>query len=129
MKKILIVDNDQNTVKTIKASLLSSSIGYTIRGAFSGQEAFDAMAKEKFDIILLDLMMPGMSGIDVCKKMIEDDEKKNIPVLIVSALPVNSETFQESQGKFDELSVVKGVLEKPFEVDELLAKVEGILSK
>ncbi|HMB66130.1 MAG TPA: response regulator [Patescibacteria group bacterium] len=130
MKNILVVDNDENITKTIDAAL-STNKNYKVDVVYSGQEALDKMreGKKEYDIVLLDLMMPKMSGIEVCEEMIEDDKLKNVPVLIVSALPVNSESFQESQGKFDELDVVKDVLEKPFEVKDLFAKTKNILGE
>ncbi len=130
MKNILVVDNDENITKTIHAAL-STNKNYQVDVVFSGQEALEAMKTGgvKYDIVLLDLMMPKMSGIDVCQEMIKDKELKKIPVLIVSALPVSSESFQESQGKFNELEVIKDVLEKPFEVKDLFDKTKKILGE
>ena len=130
MKNILVVDNDENITKTIHAAL-STNKNYQVDVVFSGQESLEAMKTGgvKYDIVLLDLMMPKMSGIDVCQEMIKDKELKKIPVLIVSALPVSSESFQESQGKFNELEVIKDVLEKPFEVKDLFDKTKKILGE
>ena len=60
--------------------------------------------------------------------MTKDKGLSKISVLIVSALPVDSEVFQESQGKFNELKVIKGTLEKPFEIDDLLDKAKEIIN-
>lgn len=130
MKNILVVDNDENITKTIKAAL-STNKNYKVDVVYSGQEGLEKLRKgdKKYDIVLLDLMMPKMSGIEVCQEMNNDKKFKKIPVLIVSALPVNSESFQESQGKFNELEVVKDVLEKPFEVKDLFDKTKKILGK
>ena len=84
---------------------------------------------EDYELLVLDIMMPGVSGIDVCKTMMQEEKLKKIPVLLVSALPVSSQTFQDSLGKFEELKVIKEVLEKPFSVDELIAKIKSIVNK
>ena len=128
--KILIVDNDISTVETIKAAFATET--YSLDIAYGGQEALEKMRKEdgSYDLLILDLMMPEVDGIQVLKKLMTEDGKlKKIPVLVVSALPVKSKAFQESQEKFDELSVVKGVIEKPFEIDELLAKTKVIVGE
>lgn len=127
--KILIVDNDINTVETLKAAL-STKENYKIDIAYNGNKALTKMrVGAPYDLLILDIMMPKISGIDVCRLMIEDKRLKIIPVLLISALPVASKAFQESIEEFDELSVVKDVLEKPFSVDELVAKVETIVGK
>ncbi|MCX6759613.1 MAG: response regulator [Candidatus Nealsonbacteria bacterium] len=127
--KILIVDNDINTVEVLRASLLSK-VNHEIDVAYSGEEALEMMKKNGYyDLLILDIMMPKISGLDVCDLMIKDERLKNIPVLLVSALPIASKSFQESLEKFKELKLVKDVLEKPFEIDNLVNKVKAIVSK
>ncbi len=130
MKNILVVDNDVNITKTMEAAL-STNKKYKVDTVYSGEEALEILKKgdKKYDIILLDLMMPKMSGVEFCEEMIKDSKLKKIPVLVVSALPVSSESFQESQGKFNELEVVKDVLEKPFEVKDLFEKTKKIIGE
>lgn len=127
--KVLIIDNDINTAETLKASLLAKS-NFEVEVAYSGQEGLDKMrADSTYSLIILDVMMPGLSGIDVCKQMMLDTNLQKIPVLLASALPVASAAFQDSLEKFEELNVIKGVLEKPFTLDFLMEKVNNILSK
>jgi len=127
--KILIVDNDKNTVELIKASLISK-VDCGIDLACSGEEALEMMKKNgKYDLLILDIMMPTISGLDVCDLMMKDEKLKNIPVLLISALPIASSSFQESLEKFKELKLVKDVLEKPFEIDSLANKVKAIVGK
>jgi CheY-like chemotaxis protein len=114
MLKLLIVDNDKNTVETLKASLQDNE-DIEVSVAYSGQSALEKMnTLPSCDLILLDIMMPEMSGIEVCQKMARSEKLKNIPVLLISALPIESNDFQQSMAKFKELKVVGGVLEKPF---------------
>lgn len=126
---ILIVDNDINTVETLKAALTTKT-DYKVESAYGGKEALEKMrTKEPYTLLILDIMMPEVNGIDVCQVMMNDQKLKRIPVLIISALPVSSKAFQESLGKFNELNIVKEILEKPFSVDDLLTKVKVVIGK
>jgi|SRR6056297_675382 len=128
MKNILIVDNDKNITQTIEATL-NTNKNYKTKIVMDGKKALEDMRENDYDLILLDLMMPEVSGIDVCKKMVKDEKLSKVPVIIISALPVSSPSFQNSQAKFNELVVVKDVLEKPFEIKDLLDKVKKILKE
>lgn len=126
--KILVVDNDEDTVEIIKLALTLKG-GYEVDVAYGGKEALEKMkVYELYGLLVLDIMMPELSGIDVCRLMVQDEKLKRIPVLIVSALPVSSKSFQESLEKFNELQVVKDILEKPFSLDDLLGKVRAAVS-
>lgn len=122
--KILIVDNDPSTVTTLQA-LLQNEGSFQIEVAYSGQEGLDKMtANPNYDVVLLDIMMPQISGMDVCKAMIQNPRLQRMPVLLMSsALPIPPAEFRESMEKSDELSVIKGVLEKPFTTADLLAQI------
>lgn len=125
--KILIVDNDYSTVTTLQA-LLQSEGAFQIEVAYGGQEGLDKMkANPNYDVILLDIMMPQISGMDVCKAMIKDPRLAKIPVLLMSsALPIPPEDFQQSMEKSNELSVIKGVIEKPFTTEALISQIYKI---
>jgi CheY-like chemotaxis protein len=122
--KILIVDNDASTVTTLQA-LLAGEGAFQIDVAYSGQEGLDKMsANPDYDVVLLDIMMPQISGMDVCRSMIQNPRLQKIPVLLMSsALPIPPADFHESMEKSNELSVIKGVLEKPFTTSDLLAQI------
>lgn len=125
--KILIVDNDVNTVTTIKA-FLTTQPTLEVDTAYGGQEGLDKMsANPAYNLLILDIMMPTISGMDVCKAMSKDEKMKNIPVLLVSALPIASKELRELLEQFQETHVVKGVLEKPFSIDSLLEQVNSIV--
>lgn len=128
--RILIIDNDVSTVTTLKALILSNE-KMDIDTAFGGQEGLEKMAAySDYDAVLLDIMMPDVSGMDVCRKMTDDWKMKEIPVLLMSsALPIPPEEFQQSLEKFSALSVVKGVIEKPFVISDLLAKIHEVSRK
>ena len=122
--KILIVDNDINTVTTLKALLLSQA-RFEIDTAYGGQEGLDKMtAHPDYDLVLLDIMMPTVSGMDVCQQMMKDYRLREIPVLLMSSsLPIPPGEFHQSLEKFSPLSVVKGVIEKPLIIGDLLAEI------
>lgn len=122
--KILIVDNDVSTVTTLKA-LLMSQASFEIDTAYGGQEGLDKMAANPgYDLVLLDIMMPTVSGMDVCQAMMKDYRLREIPVLLMSsALPIPPGEFHQSLERFSTLSVVKGVIEKPFVIGDLLAEI------
>jgi len=125
--KILIIDNDVSTVTTLKALILSRE-QFIIDTALSGALGLEKMSADpSYDLVLLDIMMPEISGMDVCKKMTADWKLRDIPVLLMSsALPIPPEEFQNSLEKFSSLSVVKGVIEKPFVINDLLAKINEV---
>lgn len=124
--KILIVDNDKNTVETLKASLLNNE-GVEADVAYGGKAALEMMGASPFyDLVILDVMMPEVSGIEVCQEMAVSEKLKSIPVLLISALPIESSDFQQSMEKFKELKIVHGVLEKPFTQEGLMEKVRSM---
>lgn len=113
---ILIVDDTEPNVRLL-AHVVKKE-GYEVMAAFSGEDALSLINKRKPDIILLDVMMPEMNGFEVCKRLKEQNEYKNIPVIFLSAL---SETDSKVQG-FN----VGGVdyITKPFQREEVLARID-----
>jgi len=83
-KRIMIVDDDM-TLRELYEERVKAE-GYTIISASDGEEAFEKALKEKPDLILLDIMMPKINGIDVMKMLREKDETKDIPIIILTAL-------------------------------------------
>lgn len=124
--KILIIDDDISANTTLKALLMSQE-GYQIDTAYSGQEGLAKMtANPNYDLLILDVMMPDFSGIDVCKAMSQNETIKNIPILLASALPITSKELGELLNEFKTLSNIKGALEKPFILDDLLTQIKKI---
>lgn len=123
--KLLIIDDDVSAATTIQALL--SQQGYTVDVAYSGQEGLSKMmADPSYSLLILDVMMPDFSGIDVCKAMAANDAIKNIPILLASALPITSKELEELLSEFKSLCVVKGALEKPFILEDLLTQIKQI---
>jgi len=113
---ILIVDDIPKNIE-LAANILQAK-NYNITFATSGEAALEKVKSINFDLILLDVMMPGMDGFEVCKRLKSDPETKEIPVIFLTA---KSETENVVQGF--ELGAVDYVT-KPFSTEELLARVK-----
>lgn len=125
--KILIIDDDVSAATTLKALLMSQS-DYEIDTAFGGREGLEKMiANPIYDILILDIMMPDFSGIDVCRAMAKNEKIKNIPVLLASALPIASKELGELLNDFKAQVTVMGALEKPFVLEDLFAAIKKVV--
>lgn len=117
-KKILVIDDEQDILKVTFARLNAS--GYQVSTASSAEEGFKLLEKDKPDLILLDLLLPGMQGEDLCKVLKKDNGLKQIPIILFTASvdDVNAKT---------QLSCADDYILKPFEPDELLAKIKRLI--
>ena len=84
-KKILVADDEPEIVDIVKRMLEDE---YEVITAYDGEEALRKAKKEKPDLILLDILMPKLDGWETLKKLKEDEELKNIPVSMLTALPL-----------------------------------------
>ena len=82
MKNVLLIDDENETAQVFKTGLVAA--GFSVVLAGNGQSALDAVKNNKFDVILIDQMMPDMSGIDVLKTLKANEETKNIPVAMLT---------------------------------------------
>lgn len=119
MKKILVVDDQPENLHILKDRLQRS--GYSCITANNGFEGIELMQRELPDLILLDVMMPGLSGFEVCQKIQEDPIINHIPVILLTAL-TGPEDIQEGfqAGAFD-------YIKKPFNKIELIARINSAL--
>lgn len=117
MIKILIVDDEKPICDLIDMNL--SSAGYSCKSVQDGLEAIDCIEKEKFDLILLDIMLPGADGFDIMEYI----RPLQVPVIFITA----------KDGVMDKVKGLKlgaeDYLAKPFDVVELLARVEVVLRR
>lgn len=126
-KHILVADDDQDVVDQIRHALFLRQ-DCSIDSVFNGKEAIDRMEeKPRYDLLILDILLPKLNGVEVCQHMARSDKLKNIPVLLISILPLNSAAFHKSMKKFGEFGLVKGLLEKPFTSEVLAAQVKKII--
>jgi len=117
--KILVVDDTPKNVKLL-ADLLSVK-GYAVATASSGLEALVKVETEKPDLVLLDVVMPEMSGYEVCRKIRENPETGILPVIMVTALDPGEERIKGLDAGADDF------LTKPINQAELLARVRSLL--
>ena len=117
MTKVLVVDDDPDLVAI--CSLVLESEGYTVDAATNGYDAIDKMYNTDADLVLLDVMMPVLDGITVCKMVKRDPQTRDVPVIIMSA----SESLRDRGSE-----CADGVLSKPFDIDRLLTMVDRLVT-
>ena len=120
-KKILVVDDEKDIVDLVAYNLERE--GFAVVRAFDGQAAWDKVRAEKPDLVVLDLMLPGMSGLEICKRIRGDAMTRNLPVIMLTA-------------RTDPVDIVLGLelgaddyVTKPFGVRELVARVRAVLRR
>jgi CheY-like chemotaxis protein len=118
MAKVLIIDDNQQLLRMHQKILQFS--GHEVHTATDGKGGFEKAKSEKPSIILLDIMMPEMDGLEVLEKLKEDQSTKNIPVLILSNLS-DEEHAQESVKKGAEKYFIKGDSDPSQIADEIKA--------
>lgn len=119
--RILVVD-DQDDIRETARTILAGA-GYEVETAAGGEAALAAARRARFDLVLLDINMPGMDGWSTLKILREDDDTTHLPVAMFS---VKSEVRDRVQG------LQEGAIDyigKPFGVDELVRRVERLLGR
>ena len=118
---ILIADDEPNQLELMSFNL--SNAGYSIIKATNGKEAIELIENDSPDLIILDWMMPKMSGIDVCRTLRSRSETKQIPIIILSARSEDSDkSLGLDTGADDYIS-------KPFSPKELISRVNALLRR
>lgn len=119
--KILVVDDEQDLVKLIRYHLEKD--GYKVITAFDGEDALFLARREKPELIILDLMLPGMDGFEVCRKLKTNQELANSAIVMLTA-----------KGEEDDITIglrlgADDYVTKPFSPKELIARVEAVLRR
>ncbi len=123
MAKILVVDDERHIVETLKSRL--ENAGYEITAAYDGREGYESAISEKPDLIILDLLLPGMDGFRVCEKLKSDERFKAIPIIMFTA---RGKGLDLERIMAKELGA-DAYITKPLEPQVLLSKVEELLAK
>ena len=112
---VLVVEDNDDLLLLFK--LILESAGYEVATASNGRDALDYLKQVQPQLILLDVMMPEISGLQVARKIKQESDYASLPILLVSALD-RLEEQQLSNSKAD------GILYKPFDLDELIQRVD-----
>ena len=118
--KILIADDDAACREVLEALLTDQ--GYETRQAGDGHEAFESVAREQPDLVLLDVMMPKLNGFEVCRRIKDNPETRLTPVVLVTWLSAAEDRVHGIEAGADEF------LNKPVDPSELLARVRSLLA-
>lgn len=119
--KILCIEDDPDMIDYIE--LILGKAGYSVIGADGGAEGLEAMREELPDLVLLDLMMPGMDGADVLQRKAEDDTIRHIPVIALTALDSPFDQIMWLARTDLQDFIVKSKLPRR----ELIARIERVL--
>ncbi len=120
-RKIFAVDDEQDILELLSYNL--SREGFEVTTATDGEEALKIIRAKRFDLVILDLMLPGMSGIEICRILRNEPETKNLPIIMLTA-------------KVDEVDRIIGLemgaddyMTKPFSPREVVARVRAVLRR
>lgn len=114
--RILVVEDEHKIARSIKKGLEQESIAVDI--SFTGQEGYDLASSEDYDLLILDIMLPEMDGIEICKKLREDGI--HTPILMLTARGQVADRVSGLDAGADDY------LSKPFAFEELLARVRAL---
>jgi putative two-component system response regulator len=116
---ILVVDDQPQNIELLEAYLVPQ--GYEIVKAANGEEALGKLSDNQIDLILLDVKMPGMDGFEVTRRVRQDDKKRLLPIILVTALRETEDRVKGIEAGCDDF------LSKPVDKMELLARVRSML--
>jgi len=117
--RILLVEDEENLRSTIALNLELE--GYEVQCAVNGKEALQMFKANRFDIVVLDIMLPEINGLDVCREIRK--ENRNVFILFLSARSMGSERIEGLKAGADDY------LSKPFNLEELLLRIEILLKR
>lgn len=119
--KILVVDDEKDIVDLLAYNLEKE--GYSVIRAYDGERALELVRSHLPDLVVLDLMLPGINGVDVCRRLRNDPRSANVPIIMLTA-------------KNEEIDRILGLemgaddyITKPFSVRELIARVRAVLRR
>lgn len=120
-EKILIVEDEKDIIKMLEYNLKKE--GFRVIDARDGEDALDLAVREYPDLILLDLMLPGIDGLEVCKALKKEAKTATIPIIMLTAKSQESDKVVGLELGADDY------ITKPFSVRELLARIKAVLRR
>ncbi|MBN2797094.1 MAG: response regulator transcription factor [Clostridia bacterium] len=121
MKKILIIEDDDHIVELLKFNVENN--GYEVSVAMDGHDGLNKAINELPDLILLDLMLPGIDGIDICNKLKNKDRTKDIPIIMLTAKGHETDKILGLEIGADDY------ITKPFSVRELMTRIKVVFRR
>lgn len=119
-RRILVVDDDQVNLEVAQGYL--EAAGFQVIMAHNGTDGMAKAEREQPDLILLDVMMPHLTGFVVCRRLKSNAKTEKIPIVFLTGVD-----FEEARQKADECGA-QGYLTKPIEMSSLVQTIEGLLS-
>ena len=117
-QRILVIDDELTVVRLVRATLLDD--GYTVVTASCGEEALRLLDEERLDLVILDLMMPGMDGFETLRRI---RHRSTTPVIMLTARDTDADMIKGFHGGADDY------ITKPFNPDELSVRVKAVLHR
>jgi DNA-binding response OmpR family regulator len=121
MSEIFVVDDDRDVAQSIEIALRRR--GFRVTLAHSGVEALKLLRRYRPDLVLLDVLMPGMSGIEVCRRLRADENTAGLPVIFLTARGQERDRIEGLRVGADDY------LGKPFNLEELILRVKAVLRR
>lgn len=119
MSTILIIDDEEHILRMLEMNVRNK--GYSCLTALSGEEGLSLAFEHLPDLILLDVMLPGISGVEVCRQLKEDSRTRRIPVVMLSAKSEGKDKIKGLLGGADDY------ITKPFSIEELFLRIAASL--
>jgi two-component system KDP operon response regulator KdpE len=119
--RILVVDDEPQIRRVMRAALTAT--GYEVSDARSGEEAVEKLGDERFDLILLDVNLPGMSGMDACRVIRRETLVPDVPIIMLTVRNAEKDIVEALDAGADDYVV------KPFGTPELLARIRAALRR
>ena len=116
--KVLVVDDDRSNVELL--TRLMTREGYRVVSALNGALALDAVERERPDVVLMDVNMPGVDGFEACRRLKGDAATRLLPVILITGLTATEDRIRGIDAGADDF------LSKPFAIDELRARVRSL---
>ena len=120
-KKILVVEDEENLSMLIEYNL--NKVGYKSIIASDGEQAMDRLKESKFDLVILDWMIPKLSGIEVCRRIRGNSDFNSLPIIMLTALGDENDKIRGLDTGADDY------LTKPFSFPELMARIKALLRR
>ncbi len=119
-RNILIVEDEESLLKL--ESILLTTKGYMVKGAVTGPAALESIAEDPPDLVLLDIMLPGLDGFEVCRRIKTNTETRHIPVILLTAKKTPEDVAKGAEVGADEY------ITKPFKSARIMETIESYLA-